>query len=148
MTRTLREQTKSECPRHRQHLVRVETVVEKQARETRRLDAHRWWSDLVKIFRDLNKSSHMYRFQALRTDPRTGKFLFPIHLLVVTCTETLRVISEAKSLESNEGKVVKKRRRKKFSKRRYIYRKNTLFDKNTNDNIFITDLNQNSKSKK
>lgn len=112
LTRSLRDHVKSVCPRHEQHFVHVEAVIQRRVRETKRGDAHRWWHDLIKIFCNIKKADSKHKFQALRTDPYTGKTLFPVHMVIVTCTETLRFINDNQIYDGKPKKGKKRGRRK------------------------------------
>ncbi|XP_011501526.1 PREDICTED: uncharacterized protein LOC105365130 [Ceratosolen solmsi marchali] len=73
------------CPRHQQHLVNEVSSLEKQVREARRRDAHRWWDEVAHAWRSNSNNADDYRFQALRTDPLTSKILS--HVMHITYAE-------------------------------------------------------------
>ncbi|XP_036138886.1 uncharacterized protein LOC118644116 [Monomorium pharaonis] len=72
------------CPRHNRHIARDKKLLSMQIRETRKLDARRWWRDVITFLlyseksRDIRKNS--VQFYATRSDSFTQKPLYPFHV--------------------------------------------------------------------
>ncbi|XP_046733830.1 uncharacterized protein LOC124404057 [Diprion similis] len=71
----------STCPRHNHHVAHDERIALEQVRDARRRDARRWWDELAPyLLRSTPKIRKSSGFRATRTDPKTRKVFYSLHV--------------------------------------------------------------------
>ncbi|XP_046414680.1 LOW QUALITY PROTEIN: uncharacterized protein LOC124176889 [Neodiprion fabricii] len=71
----------STCPRHNHHVAHDERITFEQVRDARRRDARRWWDELAPyLLRSSPKIRKSSGFRATRTDPKTRKIFYSLHV--------------------------------------------------------------------
>lgn len=69
------------CPRHSHHVAHDERITLEQVRDARRLDARRWWDELAPyLLRSSPRVRKLSGFRATRTDPKTRKIFYSLHV--------------------------------------------------------------------
>ncbi|XP_048515246.1 putative methyltransferase NSUN7 isoform X2 [Athalia rosae] len=69
------------CPRHSHRVALEERMTLEQVRDARRRDARRWWDELAPyLLRSLPEIRKPSGFRATRTDPKTRKVFYSLHV--------------------------------------------------------------------